>query len=149
MSEEKKPQLSEHIRQRTQEWFRKAEHELAYLKIAPLEIDDPPTDTTCRMAHMVAEYALKAYLMVNRHKIPKSHDLVFILDQCISIHDDNDFEMFRSDCQLLTTYRTDLAYPGPLPVSVPIEEANTAIDLATQIYGFTLNKAGKLGYSEG
>ena len=43
---EQKPPLSEHIRQRTHEWLRKAEHELAYLAVAPLSNDDPPTDTT-------------------------------------------------------------------------------------------------------
>ena len=44
MNEPKTPHLSEHIRQRTQEWFRKAEHELAYLGVSPLNIDDSPTD---------------------------------------------------------------------------------------------------------
>jgi len=138
MSDTKKPKISEHIRQRTQEWFRKAEHELAYLRIAPY--------TTCRMAHMVAEYALKAYLMINKHKIPKSHDLVYVLSQCISIHDDSDFELFRSDCQLLTTYRTEMAYPGAFPIVVPVEEAKAAISIATNIYQFVLKKTNELGY---
>lgn len=106
MSEQKRPQLSEHIRQRTQEWLRKAEHELAYLAVAPLDIDDPPTDTTCRIAHITAEYALKAYLLINKHKILKSHDLIVILDECITIHNDQEFETLRSYCQTLTIYRT-------------------------------------------
>ena len=65
--------VSEHVRQWTREWFRKAEHELAFLEIAPLDLNDPPTDTTYKMAHMVAEYSLKAYLMLNKRKIDKSH----------------------------------------------------------------------------
>lgn len=44
MRQPKKPQLSEHIRQCTQEWLRKAEHELAYLAVAPLDIDHLPTN---------------------------------------------------------------------------------------------------------
>ena len=91
--------LSEHIRQRTQEWLRKAEHELAYLTVAPLTIDDPPTDITCRIAHIAAEYALKAYLMTNKHKILKSHDLIVILDECITLHQDVEFEELRAYCQ--------------------------------------------------
>lgn len=146
MSEQKNPQLSEHIRQRTQEWLRKAEHELAYLAVAPLDIDDPPTDTTCRIAHIAAEYALKAYLMVNRYKILKSHDLVAVLDECIVIHGDNEFENLRSNCQTLTIYRTDLLYPGPFPTLVSIEEAKLAIEMAQQIYEFILNKVNTLGY---
>jgi HEPN domain-containing protein len=148
MSEQKKPQLSEHIRQRTQEWLRKAEHELAYLAVAPLDINDPPTDTTCRIAHIAAEYALKAYLMINKHKIVKSHDLVMILGECIAIHSDSEFEELRYQCQTLTVYRTDLLYPGPFPTFVSIEEAKAAIEMAKQIYKFTLNKVNALGYDD-
>lgn len=43
------------------------DHELAFLDVAPFDRDDPPTDTATKMAHMVAEYSLKAYLMVNKH----------------------------------------------------------------------------------
>ena len=60
------PKISEHVRQRTRDWLRKAEHELAYLTLAPFDLDDPPTDTACRMSHMVAEYAPKAYLVINK-----------------------------------------------------------------------------------
>lgn len=78
--------ISPHVRRRTLEWLRKAEHELAFLAIAPLDESDPPTDTAGKMAHMVVEYSLKAYLMLNKHKITKSHDLVEILNECIAIH---------------------------------------------------------------
>lgn len=60
--------MSPHLRQCVREWFRKAEHELAYLEHAPLDLEDPPTDTTGRLAHMVAEYCLKAYLVLNKKK---------------------------------------------------------------------------------
>ena len=68
MTAPRKPKLSEHLRQRTREWFRKAEHDLAYLELAPLDLDDPPTDTTGRLAHMLAEYSFKAYLMLIKKK---------------------------------------------------------------------------------
>ena len=57
MKESKTPRLSDHIQQRNREWFRKAEHELAFLEHAPFDLDDPPTDTAGKMAHMAAEYA--------------------------------------------------------------------------------------------
>src|SRR5690242_11802106 len=115
MTEPKPRKVSEHVRQRTREWFRKAEHELAFLELAPLDLDDPPTDTACKMAHMVAEYCLKAYLMLNKRKIDKSHDLVEILNDCITVHNDRDFENLRTSCQLLTEYRLDSIYPSPIP----------------------------------
>jgi len=57
---------SEHIQERTRAWLRKAEHELAFLDYAPFDLVDPPTDTAGKMAHMVGEYSLKAYLMLNK-----------------------------------------------------------------------------------
>ncbi len=95
MSTPKKHKLSEHIRQRTGEWFRKAEHEMAYLKLSPFDKADPPTDTAAKMAHMVAEYSLKAYLMLNKRKIERSHDLVELLNACLDIYQDKDFESLR------------------------------------------------------
>lgn len=138
--------LSEHIRQRTREWFRKADHELAFLEVAPFEGDDPPTDTAVKMAHMVAEYSLKAYLMLNKKKIEKSHNLVDLLNRCIEIHQDKEFETLKSDCLLLTQYRTDFVYPTTLPEPISIDEAKVAIEKARQIMEFVLRKAEKLGY---
>jgi len=65
-------QPSRHIQNRTREWFRKAEHELAFLDNAPFDLEDPPTDTAGKMAHMASEYALKAFLMFNKRKITKT-----------------------------------------------------------------------------
>jgi hypothetical protein len=64
----KKQKISEHLRRRTREWFRKAAHELAYLDHAPLDLEDPPADATGKMAHMAAEYCLKAHPALNKGK---------------------------------------------------------------------------------
>lgn len=130
------------------EWFRKAEHELAYLEHAPLDLSDPPTDTTGRMAHMVAEYCLKAYLVLNKKKIKKIHDLGEILDSCIAVRNDADFEDLRADCHTLTRYRIDFAYPGHFNETISVEEARAAIEKARRIQSFVLRKAHELGYSQ-
>ena len=100
------------------------------------------------MAHMVAEYSLKAYLMLNKREITKSHDLVELLDDCIAIHEDNDFESLRSDCQALTRYRTDFVYPGPAPEVISVEEAKAAIEKARRIMALVKGEAEELGYHE-
>jgi HEPN domain-containing protein len=140
-------QPSEHIQQRTREWFRKAEHELAFLDHAPFDLEDPPTDTAGKMAHMAAEYSLKAYLMLNKQKINKTHDLVELLDDCIFVHNDLTFEILRQDCQTLTRYRTDFVYPGPIPEQITIIDAREAIQKAHLIYQSVLEKAAALGYT--
>lgn len=142
----KKPKLSEHLRQRTREWFRKAEHDLAYLEHAPLDLDDPPTDTTGKLAHMVAEYSLKAYLVLNKKKIKKSHDLDEVVNLCIAANQDKDFEDLRDDCKILSRYKTYFTYPGPIPEVISVEEAKAAIDKTRRIKDFVMKKAQELGY---
>lgn len=142
----KKPKLSEHIRQRTKEWFRKAQHDLLFLENAPFDIEDPPTDTACRLAHMVAEYSLKGYLVLNKKKIPKTHQLGDLLDDCISIHHDESFEVLREDCIELTKYKVEMTYPSPIPEEIDVEEARSAIKKARRINNFILQKAKELGY---
>ena len=112
---------SKHIQQRTREWIRKAEHELAFLEFAPLDREDPPTDTTGKMAHMASEYSLKAYLMLNKRKITRTHDLVELLNECIVIWNDLEFEGLREDCQVLTRYRVEFTYPSPIPEEISVE----------------------------
>jgi HEPN domain-containing protein len=143
----KKPKLSEHVRQRTKEWFRKAEHELKFLEHAPFNAEDPPTDTACRLAHMAAEYSLKAYLMLNKKRIGKIHELDDLLDDCIKVHQDKTFEVLRDDCVVLTRYKLEMTYPGDhIPEEVPLEEAKAAIEKARRIKNFVMEKAKELGY---
>jgi HEPN domain-containing protein len=140
---------SEHIQRRTREWFRKARHELAFLEYAPFDLEDPPTDTAGKMAHMAGEYSLKAFLMLNKRKITKTHDLVELLNECIAIHNDPEFETLRDDCQELTRYRVDFVYPAAIPEEISVEEARSAIQKAEQIFQFIQRKAESLGYSAG
>jgi HEPN domain-containing protein len=138
---------SKHIQERTHQWFRKAEHELAFLEYAPFDLDDPPTDTAGKMAHMASEYSFKAFLMLNKRKITRTHDLVELLNDCIAIQNDADFEMLRNDCQALTRYRVEFVYPGPIPEQISVDEARSAIEKARRVYEFIRHKAELQGYS--
>lgn len=138
--------ISEHIRKRTREWFRKAKHDLSFLEKAPFDIEDPPTDTACRLAHMVAEYSLKAYLTLNKKRIIKTHRLHELLKVCIAINQDESFDSLSDDCIELTKYKVEHTYPGPIPEEIKLEEAKAAIDKARRIYNFVLQKSRDLGY---
>lgn len=141
------PKISEHIRKRTREWFRKAEHDLLFLENAPFNREDPPTDTACRLAHMVAEYSLKGFLMLNKKKIKKTHQLDELLDECIENQQDESFNILREDCVELTKYKVEMTYPSPTPEEIDLEEAKSAIDKARRINNFVLKKARELGYN--
>jgi HEPN domain-containing protein len=110
-------------------------------------LDDPPTDTAGRMAHMTGEYSLKAFLMLNKRKITKTHDLVQLLDEYIEIQNDTEFEALRDDCQTLTRYRVDFVYPGYVTEQITVDEAHSAIEKARKIYEFVHRKAESLGCS--
>jgi HEPN domain-containing protein len=85
--------------------------------------------------------------MLNKRKITRTHDLVKLLDDCIAIQDDVDFETLRDDCQTLTHYRVEFAYPGPIPEQISVDEARSAIEKARRIHEFVRNKAELQGYS--
>ncbi|RMD95710.1 MAG: HEPN domain-containing protein [Calditrichaeota bacterium] len=146
MKRKKKSRISDHIRQRTREWFRKAEHGMVFLEHAPFDIEDPPTDTAGKMAHMVAEYSLKAFLVLNKKRIPKTHDLGILLDECIRANRDPEFEELREDCLHLLRYKIELTYPGPFPEHISVDEARKAIEAARRIKEFVFKKATELGF---
>lgn len=55
-----------------------------------------------------AEKALKAFLIFNKNKVPKTHDLTSILDICIEL--DSKFETLYDACEKLTPYATIFRY---------------------------------------
>ena len=73
---------------------------------------------------MTGEYSLKAFLMLNKRKITKTHDLVQLLDEYIEIQNDTEFEALRDDCQTLTRYRVDFVYPGYVTEQITVDEAH-------------------------
>jgi len=85
--------------------------------------------------------------MLNKRKITRTHDLVERLDDCIAIQNDVAFDTLRDDCQALTRYRVEFAYPGPIPEQISVDEARSAIEKARRIHEFIRNKAESLGYS--
>lgn len=117
-----------------------------FLENAPFDVEDPPTDTACRLAHKAAEYSLKAYLVLNKQKIEKTHQLADILDLCIYINRDHSFETLREDCIDLTKYKVEMTYPGSISEEIDINEAKLAIEKARRIKNFMVKKAIDLGY---
>ena len=71
------------------------------------------------------EKALKAYLMFENSKIPKTHDLTMLIDICVEI--DKNFEQFYEKAENLTPYSTAFRYMdiglGLIPDAELIREA--------------------------
>jgi len=84
--------------------------------------------------------------MLNKKKIRKVHELDDLLNDCITVHQDETFDELREDCIELTRYKTKMTYPCHYPVEVEIEEAKAAIEKARRIKNFVMDKAKELGY---
>ncbi|NPV77417.1 MAG: HEPN domain-containing protein [Anaerolineae bacterium] len=136
---EKNP-ISDHLRQRAQEWFRRADHLLALVERAPFEISDPPTNIVAALANMVVEYVLKGYLMLYKQKIPTNHDLGVIFNLCLAVFKDADFESIRPFVEEMVRYRVEFDYPGVIQESISVEEALEAIRKARLVRDFILTK---------
>lgn len=71
------------------------------------------------------EKALKAYLIFNKSKTPKSHDLSAILDKCVDL--DSSFEILYDSAENLTPFSTAFRYMdmgmGILPTPDLVVEA--------------------------
>jgi len=136
---EKNP-ISDHLRQRAQEWFRRADHLLTLLERAPFEISDPPTNIVAALANMAVEYTLKGYLMLYKQKIPANHDLGVIFNLCLAVFKDADFESIRPFVEEMVRYRVEFDYPGVIQESISVEEALEAIRKARLVRDFILVK---------
>lgn len=136
---EKNP-ISDPMRHKTQEWFRKANHLVALLERAPFESADPPTNIAAALANMAVEYSLKGYLMFYKQKIPGINDLGVIFNLCLAVHKDADFENIRFYIEEMVRYRVEFNYPGVIQESISVEEALGAIRKARLVRDFILAK---------
>lgn len=138
--------ISKHLLERTREWLRKADHDLTFLRHAPFDIEDPPTDTVGKLSHMVGEYCLKAFLTYHKKPIPKIHELRDLLTRCIEIDNLFDYDELRRICDKLTGYRVELTYPADPPIVISIDEAKDAIAMAKQLRNFVEQRLIVFGY---
>jgi len=70
-----------------------------------------------------AEKAFKSYLVYKEVTLHKTHNLVFLLENCLTF--DINFEILRNSAEVLTPYATEFRYPGDIlqPEKLEVEEA--------------------------
>jgi HEPN domain-containing protein len=86
-------------------------------------------------AQQAAEKSLKAVLARHEQPVRKTHDLVALLADVLTV--EPAFDQFLEAVQTLSPYGTRFRYPYPgAPLAPSIEEATTAIELATNLVEF-------------
>ncbi|OHD53972.1 MAG: hypothetical protein A2Y33_12440 [Spirochaetes bacterium GWF1_51_8] len=120
------------------QWMLKAYHDLL---LARHELERPSdemvTEGVCFHCQQCAEKALKAFLVSKHSEISRTHDLEFLLMQCIQI--DKTFETI--DTGKLSDYAVEIRYPDDFYIP-EIAEAKEAYSDASIIYEFVSEKLG-------
>jgi HEPN domain-containing protein len=110
------------------EWFDNAANALGYAKTGL-----PDTSFygwICFLCHQSAELYLKGYLVLDRVKPPKIHDLTKLLE--LAVKQERSLESLLPGCKILNRYYIAVRYPPELR-NVDKIEAQAAVELAAAI----------------
>ena len=88
-------------------------------------------------AQQLAEKALKGFLTWHDQPFRKTHNLVEIGEQCVTI--DATLEDLARRAARLTEYAWKFRYPGE-PAEPPVEEAQEALACAREVYEAVLSR---------
>jgi HEPN domain-containing protein len=119
------------------DWILKADHDL---KIAKDEMKEREavTDMVCFNCQQAVEKILKAFLISKNKEVAKTHDLSFLINECIKI--DSEFrELFDKEIDLMSVYVVEMRYPGDMYIP-SLEEAKDAISKAEYVKDFVRRK---------
>jgi len=78
---------------------------------------------------------LKAFLTEHDIDFPRNHDLIHLLELCLTV--DDSFEEIRDNLRRLKNYGVIIRYPG---FTVPLEMAHEAFENASQVRKFVRKK---------
>lgn len=120
------------------DWLQKAENDLMASRAIFAFYEQPPTDTICYHCHQVAEKSLKAYLVFTGVIFHKIHDLIALLNLCLS--KDNTLDYLREDLEILNQYYIETKYPPDMPLDYSKDESQEAIHKAERIFNTIKSK---------
>ena len=119
-----------------QPWLDKAEADLV---VARLVLTKEHHTHACFLSQQCLEKAMKAYLLDQSGKYPRTHRLVDLLTECANFNPS--FSKFQADCVVVDQYYTPTRYPDAVPGNLlggsPSEiEAKEAVDIAEAVLRF-------------
>ncbi len=117
------------------EWVDKAESDFDAAELTLRGGETPIIDAVCFHSQQCAEKYLKAYLQEHRVRFERRHDLIPLLELCLTI--DKEFEILRESLQSLEQYGVLIRYPG---LTVPVEMAEQAFEFTNYIREFLRNR---------
>lgn len=111
------------------EWIAKAEEDYQTVLILSRQRKNFLPDSICFHSHQCAEKYLKALLVKNNLAVPKTHDLIFLLDQSKGV--ESELELNRDILRDMNRYAVEFRYPGE---KASVQEAKTAIRQVKELH---------------
>ena len=116
------------MKEETKEWIKRAEDDFRVAKREVKVVDEPSYSAVAFHAQQSVEKYLKAFLQEHSIFITKTHDLVFLLEQLLTIRPL--WSVYRDGLEKINGYAVDSRYPGEEVVK---EEAEYAVKFAGEI----------------
>ena len=123
-----------------EEWISKAEEDYEAALDLIRRRRRPLPNSVCFHGQQCAEKYLKSYLIYRERTFPKIHNLLALLEMCLSL--DEIFEELRDPLIQLNSYATEVRYPGRYAT---VEEAREAVQAMTQVRRFVRLRLRKNG----
>lgn len=117
-------------------WIKKADNDL---KVSKRELvhDDPVLDAVCFHLQQAVEKYLKAFLAKFSPSIKKTHNLEFLLEECIQI--DQSFDRFEEKFDGISECGVEIRYPDTF-IEIKKDEMTDAVTLVEDLKTFVLGK---------
>jgi HEPN domain-containing protein len=115
-----------------QQWLLKSQRDLEAARVL---FEHGLFDVVVYHCQQSAEKALKAYLVYQEVILQKTHNLVVLLESCLTF--DIGFEILRDSAEVLTPYGTEFRYPGDT-LEPERFEAEEALAIASLVLDFVI-----------
>lgn len=118
------------------DWLLYAENDL---KTAKAALDEGITNTACFHTQQTVEKCLKAILLDKEQEVPRTHDLLFLLEKAQSYSPE--LSKFSENAKFLNQFYIPMRYPDAFPGSAAEslpnrQDSERAIELAGEILNF-------------
>jgi len=95
-----------------------------------LSSESIPFDTVCFHCQQAAEKLLKGFLVFNAHPATRTHDLLLLLNECLSVRPE--IREIRDSLLILNPYAVEVRYPDDA-LSPTMEDAKEARSAVSQV----------------
>ena len=119
----------------TSEWIAKAEGDFEAAELLLRGAEHPLPDASCFHSQQCAEKYLKAFLQEDQVRFEHTHDLIALLNLCLTV--DGDLESLRKDLDQLGNFAVAVRYPG---LATTFEIAKQALAATLRIRNFLREK---------